>query len=238
LPRHPAERQGLIAGSLTALAKAVFWLCFALLFSIVVEWIGMVLWWPEARTEHSQRLLAQELTYLNADFRRSIVTRDTAAYVRRFRDMSYTVLIEWTRLAELIAWLSTPASPEDPRWLGTLRASYRRVVDFVMAAITMTQVFAVRLAVLTLALPAFLLFSLVALVEGLVRRDLRRWGGGRESAFVYHHAKRLLFPSLLLVWIIYLSLPFSLHPNWVILPFAGLFALAVTVTTSTFKKYL
>jgi hypothetical protein len=32
----------------------------------------------------------------------------------------------------------------------------------------------VCLAVLTLAMPAFLLFSLVALVEGLVQRDLRR----------------------------------------------------------------
>ena len=90
-----------------------------------------------------------------------------------------------------------------------------------MAAFTMTEVFAVRLAVLTLAMPAFLVFSLVALVEGLVQRDLRRWGGGRESAFVYHHAKKLLFPSLLLAWIIYLSLPFSLHPNFVDFAFCG-----------------
>jgi integrating conjugative element membrane protein (TIGR03747 family) len=78
----------------------------------------------------------------------------------------------------------------------------------------------------------------VALVDGLVQRDLRRWGGGRESAFIYHHVKKLLFPSLLLAWIVYLGLPFSLHPNFVILPFAGLFAFAVTVTAGTFKKYL
>ncbi len=227
-----------MAGLITAVAKAVFWLFFALVFSIVVEWVGMVLWWPEARTEHSQRLLAQELEYLNTDFRRSVVTRDTVAYVRQFVDMSYEVLFEWTRLADLIAWLNTPVSPGDPRWLGKLKSGYQTVTDFVLAAITITQVFAVRLAVLTLAMPAFLLFSIVGLVDGLVQRDLRRWGGGRESSFVYHHAKRLLFPSLLLAWIVYLSLPFSVHPNAVILPFAGLFALAVAVTASTFKKYL
>ncbi len=39
---------------------------------------------------------------------------------------------------------------------------YHVVANFVLAAITITQVFAVCLAVLTLALPAFLLFSQVA----------------------------------------------------------------------------
>jgi hypothetical protein len=36
-----------------------------------------------------------------------------------------------------------------------------------------TQVFSVRLAILTLAMPIFLLFSLVALVAGQVQRDQR-----------------------------------------------------------------
>ena len=49
---------------------------------------------------------------------------------------------------------------------------------------------------------------------------------------------RHVHPSLLLAWVVYLSFPFSLHPNFVILPFAGLFAFAVTVTVGTFKKYL
>ena len=102
----------------------------------------------------------------------------------------------------------------------------------------MTQVFAVRLAILTLATPVFGLFATVALVDGLVRRDLRRWGGGRESSFVYHYAKNAALPLVIIAWVLYLALPFSLHPSWVILPFALGFALTVTVTASTFKKYL
>ena len=62
---------------------------------------------------------------------------------------------------------------------------------------TVTQVFAVRMAVLTLAMPVFLLFGLVGVTDGLVQRDLRRWGGGRESSFVYHHAKRFIMPAVL-----------------------------------------
>jgi len=82
------------------------------------------------------------------------------------------------------------------------------------------------------------LFAGVALIDGLVRRDLRRWGGGRESSFVYHYAKKAAFPMVIVAWVLYLALPFSLHPSWIILPFAIGFGLTVAVTASTFKKYL
>jgi len=45
-------------------------------------------------------------------------------------------------------------------------------------------------------------------------------------------------PLIVLTWVTYLALPFSLHPTFVMLPFAPLFVLTVTVTVSTFKKYL
>lgn len=82
-----------------------------------------------------------------------------------------------------------------------------------------------------------MLFSLVALVDGFVKRDLRFWGGGRESSFVYHWAKRSAMPLLVLSWVIFLALPFSLHPTDIVLPFATLFALSIAVTAGTFKKY-
>jgi integrating conjugative element membrane protein (TIGR03747 family) len=75
-----------------------------------------------------------------------------------------------------------------------------------IAAMQVTQVFAVRLVILTLATPVFGLFSLAALVDGFVHRDLRRWGGGRETSFVYHWAKRSAMPLPVLSWVIYLAL--------------------------------
>ena len=86
------------------------------------------------------------------------------------------------------------------------------------------------------AAQADLLSALVALVDGFVQWDLRRWGGGRESSFVYHWAKHSALPLLVVSWVVYLALPFSLHPTFVILPFATLFALSVAVTASSFKK--
>ena len=62
----------------------------------------------------------------------------------------------------------------------TLHKIYRPLAEFVIAAMQqVTQVFSVRLAILSLATPVFLLFSLLALINGLMRQNLHRWGGGR-----------------------------------------------------------
>jgi integrating conjugative element membrane protein (TIGR03747 family) len=87
-------------------------------------------------------------------------------------------------------------------------------------------------------MPLFLLFCLIGVVDGLVQRDLRRWGGGRESSYLYHYAKRSSGSFVIGAWVIYLALPFSIHPVFIVLPFAVLFAISVSIAATTFKKYL
>jgi integrating conjugative element membrane protein (TIGR03747 family) len=237
-PRRRVVQEGLISKSLTAIAKIIQWLLLSLLFSIIVEWAGMVLWWPDEGLDHSRTMLATEISYLDNDFRRSVVTSDPAQFAKRFADNTYHYLFEITRFVDFIRWVSPSPSHNEQGLRPRLHKIYNPIAEFVIAMMQVTQVFSVRLAILTLALPIFLLFSLVALVDGLVQRDLRRWGGGRESSFVYHYAKKAALPIVVLSWVIYLALPFSLHPTFVVVPFATLFALTVTVTASTFKKYL
>jgi hypothetical protein len=43
---------------------------------------------------------------------------------------------------------------------------------------------------------------------------------------------------LVLPWVLYLSLPISVHPNYIVLPAAILFGIALCVASATFKKYL
>jgi integrating conjugative element membrane protein (TIGR03747 family) len=237
-PRRGEVRQGLISRALSTLAQAIQWLLLSLVFSVIVEWAGMVLWWPEEGLDHSRRMLAAELGYLDADLRRSVVTSDPARFARTVADKTYYALFEFTRVVDALEWISRPPAAGEDGLRSRFHRHYRPIADFVVAAMQVTQVFSVRLAILTLATPVFLLFTLVALVDGFVQRDLRRWGGGRESSFVYHWAKRSALPLLVLSWVVYLALPFSLHPTFVILPFAALFALSVAVTASSFKKYL
>jgi len=137
-----------------------------------------------------------------------------------------------------IRWLSPQPITNEQGLRVTLHNIHHPTAEFVIAMMQVTQEFSVRMAILMLAMPIFLLFSLVALVDGLVQRDLRRWGGGRESSFVYHYAKKAALPLVVITWVVYLALPFSLHPSFIVLPFASLFAMSVAVTASTFKKYL
>ena len=80
--------------------------------------------------------------------------------------------------------------------------------------------------------------AFVGLIDGLVRRDVRRFGAGRESGFIYHRAKASLMPLAVLPWVTYLALPISVHPLLILLPSAALLGLAVSLTAGSFKKYL
>ena len=80
--------------------------------------------------------------------------------------------------------------------------------------------------------------TFVGLVDGLVRRDIRRFGAGRESGFIYHRARASLIPLAVLPWVTYLTLPVSVNPLLILLPSAVLLGVAVCIAAATFKKYL
>ena len=233
--QHPAQ-QGIIAATFGIIAKIFFALLMALLFSIVVEWIGMTFFWDESGSIHAQRMLEIEIKYLNDDFRKSILTSSPAQFAREMADASYYYLFEWTGLIQFIEW----AVSDHPQ---TNLHQYAHMIatslwDYILAMITVTQVFAVRLAILILATPVIVLALIAGFTDGLVQRDLRRWGGGRESSFLYHHAKKVILPAILSAWIVYLAMPFSVHPSFIIVPFTLMAGIAMAVTASTFKKYL
>jgi integrating conjugative element membrane protein (TIGR03747 family) len=98
--------------------------------------------------------------------------------------------------------------------------------------------FLTRLVILTLTIPLFLMAAFTGVVDGLVRRDLRRFGAGRESGFIYHRAKVMIVPLVVAPWIIYLALPVSVSPVLILLPCAAALGLVISVTAGSFKKYL
>lgn len=56
--------------------------------------------------------------------------------------------------------------------------------EYLMATLYVTQVFLMRVTILMLSIPLFVLTALVGIVDGIVRRDLRRYGAGYESSFL------------------------------------------------------
>ena len=234
--RTVSSRRGLVTKVLHGLVMTPCALLLALLVSIAIEWVGMTWWWPEEGIQHSRHLLEAVLQYLATDARHVFV-HDAARVARTLADSAYHTVFERTRFTVAVHWLYATPPTQDPLrlWLHRL---YLPLHDYSVAALTVTQLFAVRLAVLLLALPAFAVFGLVGLCDGLVERDLRRWGGGRESSWRYHQAKRLVLPLLGVGGLVYLALPLDVTPGFVIVPFAMLFGLALAIMASTFKKYL
>ena len=160
-PRRREVRQGLVSSTLTNLAQGVQWLLLALLFSVLAEWVGIVFWWPEEGLQHSRSMLEAEIGYLDFDFRRSVVTSSPAEFAKAVADKTYYALFEFTGLVDLIAWLAEPPTVTEEGLRPRLHRLYQPVAEFVIAGMQVTQVFSVRLAILTLAMPVFVLFSLV-----------------------------------------------------------------------------
>lgn len=241
-PPPPRVEHGAIGRTGIALLKGILVLILTLLLAVMLEWAGMAWWWKEQGVGHSRMMLENEVSYLNGQFRDSGLVTGSAHFAARMSERFFSVLA-WARLDEVAQWLKQPAPATPPqavteRIKENWRQGLANAADHLIAAMTITQVFAVRLAILVMALPAFVLFALVGLCDGLVQRDLRRWGGGRESSFIYHHAKKFVMPLFIGVWIVYLGMPVSVNPSFIIVPFAALFGLNLAIIAATFKKYL
>ncbi|MNO72431.1 hypothetical protein D3C76_633780 [compost metagenome] len=233
----PVQRSSrFIFGTVELCLKLLGLLFASLLFSIVLEFVGMLWFWPEQGWHHSHAMWLSELVWLSDHFKSSLLVQEPAqATAKVLQHLNEWVVVRsgWAQSDTQLKLLS-----REPSLQGQFAQVYVVVQDYLLAALFTVFTFVVRLAVLALATPLFLLAVITGAVDGLMRRDLRKFGAGRESSFVYHRAKLTLLPLMVSPWLIYLSLPWSLNPNWVLLPCATLLGCMVAITAATFKKYL
>ena len=217
------KRTGVVSNTLHLIISLFGWMAIALVLNIAVEIAGIVFgWWDRSGSEHARQVLIQELEWLNSDFKHALGQPLHLAIAAS--EFFYQLIWIWNGRDMGEALLGAIGSGS--------------VYDYVRASLWTVQVFAVRLVVILFSLPIYVAFGVVALTDGLLQRDLRRFGGGRESGYIWHHAVRALKPSIIAPVVIYLGLPISIHPNFVVLPFAVLFSISVWIGAAWFKKYL
>lgn len=240
--RQQVRQQSLLVGLITLPFRLVGVLGGSLMLCILIECIGLHLFWPEQGWRHAQAMLSHELDQLSQNFTRSVLVQEPGRTAQRLVALAYDGLFIKTGLADWVSDAATRASAGSRRaerdvgfYLGQ---AYVYSENYLLAAAYSVLVFAVRLLVLCLTLPLFLTAAFVGLVDGLVRRDIRRFGAGRESGFVYHRARASLMPLAVLPWMVYLALPVSVSPLWILLPGAVLLGVAVDITAASFKKHL
>ena len=233
-PPPPYRRPWSMAGLLDHAAGFITVTLLGWLFSILLEWAGIAFgWWRLPGAGHSEQLLRTELQWLQLDF-------TAPATVPRLLDWAYagaSLLYRWCGLEWLVRWV---VSDQPPLWPGLtlIRATLRHVGEYVLASAYITQLTGARLGVVLLAMPAFATLGLMGAIDGLVQRDLRRFGGGQESSFMYHHLKKAVRPMFSIPVFLYLISPWSVHPTMVFVPFSLLFGYFMQRTLSKFKKYL
>ena len=234
---HPVKRSGFIAKTFDNIFKVFGLLVFSALISIIIEWVGMTFYYPEEGYEHAKNMLEREIGYLGGALGSDSLNGDAIETAGNRVDDVVTFMFIDSGLLDALISAKTP-TPDDSTIMQYAKLAIGEYYDYLLSAMFIMTMFFVRLSILILSMPAFILFGIVGLSDGLMQRDLRRWCGGNESGYIYHWAKRFALPVLVITWVIYLAIPSSIHPNYIITPFAVLFGLVLMVMSSKFKKYL
>lgn len=214
----------------------------SLLGAIVIEWLCLYFFWPEAGWRHAQAMFEYELGWLSQDLLHSVIIQEPGRTAAWLAQLVYDWLMVKSGFQEGINSLTHYA--HSVRHVEGYDLRYQigwiliQMEDYGLAALYTVLTFCVRIVILTLTIPLFVLAAFTGLVDGLVRRDLRKFGSGRESSYLYHKARATIVPLTIIPWTVYLAIPISISPLLVLLPCAALLGLSVCITASSFKKYL
>jgi hypothetical protein len=218
-------RKGLLFTVLTLPFVILSALLISALVSFVIEAAGIAFdWWDEPGVLHSQKMVEQEIYYLNDRLEKNILEPLTGVTVQDAFEKTVG------NVAKFINWIG----------LGSYGKSQADggFGAYIGAAANMIILTCIRFLVFIFALVLYVLFGWVGLSIGLLERDKRKAGGGRESGTIFQLARACVPISIALPLFLYLTWPNSIDPVWIMFPFAAGFGLAVAYMAASYKKYI
>lgn len=222
-PPSPARCPGLL-GWIALLPGVLVGFCLgAWMLAIALEWLGDAFFWRNACASHSEQVLQATWQWWKSS---------AGAPMWLVEDLAIVSDTLQKGSAALIASFSGQSG------LFWTEAVTTVVHCALLSAGNVTLTFLLRLTILLRAVPLFALAIIIGLIDGLVRRDLRRFGAGHESGFVYHHARRMISSSLIATGLVWLAVPVFLVPEYVLMLGSLIIGVTVSVDIGTFKKYL
>lgn len=159
----PPKKTGLLRLLLWRLPWHIAGILLASLFlSLMVEYAGLIFWWPEQGAQHAREMMETELRFLSSDFTRSLVMSQPSVTVMSWVRDGYRWFTENAGLSGTLSAgngdgnLFTRTVATSGAWL----AVQFRV--FLEATLYLTVVFVVRVSILFLSVPLFVMAAAVA----------------------------------------------------------------------------
>lgn len=106
-------------------------------------------------------------------------------------------------------------------------------IIFGTAEIAMT-----RLLIFFMSLPLLFSMLMLAVIDGLSQRDIRKFKGSRESTFFFHRVKPLTGRIFYILMLVFISLPIAVSNHYLMILISLLLSVMTMLTIKSYKKYL
>ena len=234
--KNATFHEGVASGALLAPLKFAFSLSLALigilLVAWTVDWILVFNVWPDGVERLSSILAADMGRGIDLAARQGALPDAVTATA----NFLHGVIFRATGIHDMGLRFADEAALSIPDTI--VRNSYIANRDAIEVAMIGTQLLGVRLAILSLLMPLFVLIYVIAAADGLTQRAIRRVCGGRESASLYHRAKHLQVAAAAMAILVLLIWPSPVDWLLVAMPFAITVGVFARMQWSYYKKHL
>ena len=234
--RNASFHEGVFAGALLAPLKIGFALILGLVGIVVVtrivDWTFVFKVWPEG-VGRLKGILTADLARAQelAEWQGGVPGAVTGA-----ANFLYGLVFGVTGIHDMGLRFAQGAALSIPDTI--VRNSYLANTEAIEVSMIGTQLLGVRLATLAMMVPLLVMIYLIAAVDGLTQRAIRRACGGRESASLYHRAKHLQVMLMAMGGVLVLIQPVSIDPRLVVVPVVLLVGSLARLQWACYKKHL
>lgn len=193
----------------------------------------MTSYYPDQGAYRSLRLLEAEMSYLSntqlvtTSYGNSIISKLVIA-----QQQTYGFVADTLKVETALYGLSDMSFIQH----GFARMGLLDPHVYAVSMLNMINVITLKVVVILLCLPIFLIVMIWSINAGLVQRAIRKYQVRNESSWIFHHAKRIKFWSIVLPIVVYLTWPNELSPVLIFGPCAFAYGASWFVMASKFKK--
>ena len=205
---------------------------------MIVEWCGMHSWWQTAYESRLNERTLGEIQQIES----SMGVAFDQHWFRTTYSYIFTISNRLIRPIERYLEVQRREFDTLPESMTAVTSAAVRIQQAInrhlSVAIAVFHACIFRLTTFLFGIVSVLPLLLIGLTHGLVSREIRRWCGGRESAWFHMFASKSLFPTITLFLGVYVIWPWTFSFTWINCTMGLILGCALFFTIATFKKYL